>query len=295
MQTLTQIRQMLEDAGLAPNRQLGQCFLIDQNLMGKVLAAADVAADRTVLEVGPGTGALTEELLDRAARVVAVELDAGLFKLLTARLGGRANLTLIHADALASKHALNAQMLAALGGPADLAANLPYNVATPLVIECLLESWRAMHEGRPGGFGRLTFTVQREVADRFVAPAGGESYGPVSIVTALLGAVRLAGDLPATAFWPAPKVASRIVRIDFDPARAGAVADVAVLTAAVGMAFAARRKQIGSIRRRKDSGFAPEVLEAALDAAGIEHARRAEDVPPEQFRRFANFLAGAKR
>ncbi|MEI7835601.1 MAG: 16S rRNA (adenine(1518)-N(6)/adenine(1519)-N(6))-dimethyltransferase RsmA [Planctomycetota bacterium] len=295
MQTVTQIRQMLEEDGLAPNRQLGQCFLIDQNLMAKVLAGAEVAGDRTVLEVGPGTGALTEELLDRAARVVAVELDAGLFRLLSRRLAGRGNLTLIHADALAGKHELNADMLGALGGPADLVANLPYNVATPLVIECLLESWRAMHEARPGGFGRLTFTVQREVADRFVAPVSGESYGPVSILTDLLGAVRTAGDLPATAFWPAPKVASRIVRIDFDPARAGAVADAGVLTRALGAAFAARRKQIGSVRRRKDTGFAPEALEAALALAGIELSRRAEDVPPEQFRLFANALAGAPR
>lgn len=292
MQTLTQIRQMLEENGLSPNRQLGQCFLIDQNLMGKVLAAAEVTSDRTVLEVGPGTGALTEELLDRAGRVVAVELDAGLYRLLSARLAERTNLTLIHADALASKHELNPEMLSALAGPADLTANLPYNVATPLVIECLLESWRAMREGRPGGFGRLTFTVQREVADRFVAPAGGESYGPVSILTALLGTVRLAGDLPGSAFWPAPKVASRIVRIDFDPARAGAIADAGVLMRSLAAAFGARRKQIGSIRRRKDSGFSPEALEAALAAAGIKPELRAEDVAPEPFRLFANALAG---
>jgi len=327
---------MLAGAGLAPHRQLGQCFLIDQNLLRKIIELAEMDAGQTVLEVGPGTGTLTGELLRRAGRVVAVEIDHGLADLLRGRLGDRPNFTLLETDVLAGKHAISPAVLTELSatgqvGPAGepsadatprvcLVSNLPYNVATPLLMECLLSSWRAQRrtnamgpqaaaaqtsqpagasEASPRGqgeypdvlFERLTFTVQREVADRLCAPPGGKDYGPVSVLAALLGRLVAGAALPPTAFWPVPKVASRMARIDLDPAAADRLADADTLVALLGAAFGQRRKQIGSLLRRKDLPWDAQAVAAALDQAGIDRSLRAEVVMPEQFLAAANLLA----
>ena len=147
MQTLQEIRELLESFGLAPQRRFGQNFLIDQNLLLKLLELAEVDAARTVLEVGPGTGSLTEELLARAGKVVAVEIDSGMHRLLQERLGGKSNLVLLHRDILVGKHALAGEVVEALGPCADLVSNLPYNIATPLVAQCLVNSWEAVRPG----------------------------------------------------------------------------------------------------------------------------------------------------
>jgi 16S rRNA (adenine1518-N6/adenine1519-N6)-dimethyltransferase len=296
MQTCTEIREILAGAGLSPNKRLGQCFMIDKNLLGKVLALADPSSDRTVLEVGPGTGTLTEELLARAGRVVAVELDRGLAEVVRRRFAGRDNFVLIEGDVLAGKHALSPEVKAALAPSADLVANLPYSIATPLVAQCLIESWRAICRPKAPGvcFGSMTFTVQQEVARRMLADPGRGDYGPISVLVALLGTGATGPAIPASAFWPVPKVASRALRIDFDPAAAGEVKDVAVLAEILSLAFGQRRKQIGSILKRPSASFAPAGLRSALEIAGIEPTSRAERITPEQFRRFANALESNK-
>lgn len=308
MQTLNEIRDVLNSMGLRPRKQFGQCFLIDKNLMRKLLELARVGPDRTVLEVGPGTGSLTEELLEHAAKVVAVEIDRDLAGLLRQRLAGRKNLVLICGDVLAGKHAIAPEVLAALGPSSDLVANLPYQVATPLVAECLKmgtgtcfpdDSGRgAERESAKIGdcprfltrFCRLTFTVQREVADRMTARPGGGRYGPISVLVSLLGRTTAGPAVPASAFWPRPKVESRILRIDFDAALAGRLADVRTLERVLSLAFGQRRKQIGSVAKRKNSPFLPGQFEEALLAAGVDPALRAEEVSPEQFRVLSNAL-----
>ncbi|MCE5277945.1 MAG: rRNA adenine dimethyltransferase family protein [Planctomycetaceae bacterium] len=334
MQTLTEIRAMLDEAGLAPNRKFGQNFLIDQNLMRLLLELADVPPGATVLEVGPGTGALTEELAARAAAVVAVEIDAGLYRMLWPRLARLGNVTLLHADALSGKHQINPAIMQRLGGAAHLVANLPYNIATPLVAQCLIESWHAMRrstgvsplvlkdgddgehgrgdhatgsmgetpmpqEGEHGRdahathgqdahatvFERLTFTVQREVAERFTAAVGSSEYGPVSILVALLGRCMLGPVLPPTAFWPAPNVYSRMMRIDVDAAGGAAVANLDLLQDLLSTLFGHRRKQIGTILRKSGMNL------AALEAAGARAADRPQDLSPQQVLAMANALA----
>lgn len=293
MQTMNEIRLLLEEAGLAPQKRFGQNFLIDKNLMAKLLELAEIDPSATVLEVGPGTGSLTEELLKRARRVVAVEIDRGLFGLLHRRLADYDNLALMNCDALAGKHRLAPEVLEAVGSPAVLVANLPYNVATSLVVQGLIDSWK-VRAGRSGEglslFERQTFTVQREVADRFSAACGSDAYGPVSIVAALLARVTAGPIIPASAFWPRPQVESRMMRIDFDPASAERLADVETLSAVLSLAFGQRRKQMRSILRREGAAFPPDLLERSLEAAGIDPTIRAEQVPPEAFLAMANFL-----
>lgn len=294
MQTLREIRDMLDRAHLRPQKQFGQNFLIDHNLMHKLLDLAEFTGAETVLEVGPATGSLTEELLSRAARVVAVEIDRGMVRLLRQRLGDRGikNLLLLHTDVLDGKTAVSRQVIGALGPTAWLVANLPYSIATPLVAQCMIDSWHACRGGDGGRtvFDRMVFTVQREVAQRFAAPCGGRDYGPVSILLQLLGRITPGAVLPASAFWPQPKVASQIMRIDFDAHGARAVDDIATLRTVLSMAFAQRRKQVGSILRRRNVPFAAASLSDAMSRADIDPASRAERITPGQFRLMANAL-----
>ncbi|MFB3893813.1 MAG: rRNA adenine dimethyltransferase family protein [Phycisphaerae bacterium] len=340
VQTLTQIRELLSKAGLTPNKAFGQSFLIDQNLMGKLLELAELTGDQTVLEVGPGTGSLTEELLARCRKVVAVEIDRGLAGLLAGRFAAYSNFRLVQGDVLASKRTIAPAVIKELGAQANLVSNLPYNIATPLVVECLIDSWRSKAgsgntdytdsedsdegESRMGRqdtgsqpsshnpdnpcnpcspspviglcrFNRLTFTVQREVADRLKAEPGSGAYGPVSIIVALLGKAVLGPPVPPTAFWPRPNVASRIVRIDFDPVAARALADVDVLGQFLSAAFAQRRKQIGSLTHRKGLPFAQDSLTAALRDARIDPGLRAQDITPHAFLAATNSLTRSIR
>jgi 16S rRNA (adenine1518-N6/adenine1519-N6)-dimethyltransferase len=296
MQTLTQIREILDQAGLAPQKAFGQNFLIDLNLLGKLVELADLRPDKTVLEVGPGTGSLTEELIARCGKVVAVEIDRGLGQMLADRFAGQGNFSLIGSDVLADKHHISPAVLDQLGPTAHLVSNLPYNIATPLLMECLLMSWRSRHtpEADPGSlvcFESLTFTVQREVADRLVAACDGGAYGPVSVLIGLLTNATLGSIVPASAFWPRPSVDSRIVRLDFDPQAAARLQDAGVLMNLLSLAFNQRRKQIGSILRRKESPFDASSLQGALAAAGIDPSLRPQQVEPGQFLAMSNALS----
>src|SRR4051812_46698632 len=161
-QTKNEIRSLLAGVNAnGPRHRFGQNFMIDQNLVRLVADAGELSAGDLCLEIGPGTGTLTEELLERAGRVVAVEIDRDLARLLRERFGARESFRLIEGDALANKHTLNAELLAAIaegrsaGLRPKLVANLPYNIASPLVIELLI-----------AGVDLLAFTVQKEVADR---------------------------------------------------------------------------------------------------------------------------------
>jgi len=223
-----------------------------------------------VLEVGPGTGTLTEELLDHSGIfVVAVEIDRDLAALLRRRFGERSNFRLIEGDALAGKHELNAdlrdnlQAAAERRMPAKLVANLPYNIASPLVIGLLTE-----------GVELLAFTVQKEVADRLRAAAGGDDYGPLTVMVQLLARVEVLRTLPPQAFWPAPKVDSSLVRLVRDD-RLGALARP--FGRFVHAVFSFRRKTLR--RALSQAGYDADAL---LAATGFDGKLRPEVFTPEQ-------------
>jgi 16S rRNA (adenine1518-N6/adenine1519-N6)-dimethyltransferase len=196
-QSKKEIQELLAGASTSPRHRFGQNFMIDQNLVRLIADAGSPHPDDLIIEVGPGTGTLTDELLGRGASVTAVEIDRDLAGLLRSRLGGNPRFTLIEGDALAGKHALNEQLAATLaanaGRPRKLIANLPYNIASPLVVELLI-----------AGVELLAFTVQKEVADRLKAQANTDDYGPLTVVTQLLGRVEVLRTLRPQAFWPQP-------------------------------------------------------------------------------------------
>jgi 16S rRNA (adenine1518-N6/adenine1519-N6)-dimethyltransferase len=262
VQTLAQIKQLLAERGLSPRKSLGQNFLIDQNLIRKLVDAAGVGAGSLVLEVGPGTGTLTEELLARGCDIVASELDEGLADLLQERFGGEARFRLVRGDCLASKHELSADVVEALGGRGFvLAANLPYSVATPLMMTLLVDHPRC---------GGMFVTIQREVADRLLAGPGGKEYGPLAVVAGALCRVERVAVLPPECFWPRPEVHSAMVSLSrlAEPL----TDDPAGLARVCRELFARRRKQIGGVLG-KDFPW----------PAGVQPRMRAEELTAEQF------------
>lgn len=262
MQSLADIRAALEARGLRPRRSLGQNFLIDHNLVRKLVDHAGVAPGSLVLEVGPGTGVLTDALVERGAEVVAAELDRGLADLLRERFGPR--ITLVEGDCLDGPRALAPGVCDALGARAFvLVANLPYGCATPLIITLLVR-----HPACAG----LHVTIQREVAERLTAGPGSKAYGALSVLARTLTDARTIAALPPECFWPRPEVTSAMVSLirraprptplsisngdpqpNADPVlnRSDDVARAESLEAWCARVFANRRKQLGSVLGRE--------------------------------------------
>ncbi|MFO0963560.1 MAG: rRNA adenine dimethyltransferase family protein [Phycisphaerales bacterium] len=297
-QTLSEIRSELAARGLRPKHALGQNFLHDQNQLRRLVAAAALEPGALVLEVGPGTGTLTETLLDAGCEVIACELDRDMAAIVRARNADRAEnmpgmpgifsggaaaaaaalprrpgrLHLIEADCLAHKHALAPALLQALAGrPFTLVANLPYQAATPLMATLL--------ERHPECRGQFV-TIQREVADRLHARAGTDAYGPISVTMALLARVEQIAVLPPGCFWPAPKVTSAMVAVHPRPASERPFDPWDPFSSFVQRTFSQRRKQLGTILGRE-----------AVAAAGIDPTRRPETLTPEEWVHLARAVA----
>lgn len=278
-QTLSEIRALLAAAGLRPRHRLGQNFLIDLNLMRKLVAAAQPSPGDVVLEVGAGTGSLTEMLLDRGAHVVAVEVDRGLAALLRKRLENRPALTLIEADALAGKHRLNprihealAARAAAPGGRRMLVSNLPYQIATPLLIDLLCDT---------PPLDRIVCTIQKEVGERLTARPRSAAYGPVSVLAESLATVEQLALFKPEAFWPRPKVESVMVRLTPHPPERVELDELPAFAAFVHQAFQQRRKMLRRLARQREDGPA---LLAALQRLGISPQARPEELSAPQWR-----------
>ena len=267
---LPPLREVIARHGLATRKALGQHFLLDLNLTRRIVRAAGPLDGVTVIEVGPGPGGLTRALLESdAAGVVAIERDGRCIPALQelqAAAGGR--LTVVEADALA------ADCEALAPAPRAIVANLPYNIATPLLIGWLK---------RIGQFRGLTLMFQKEVADRLAAPPGGKTYGRLSVICQWRAEVRRALTIPARAFTPPPKVDSAVVtltaRTDPEPA------DWHTMERVTAAAFGQRRKMLrASLKPLGDA-------EGLLTTAGLRPTARAEEIDVAGFAALARALA----
>ena len=250
------LRGLLDEHGLAPRRDLGQNFMVDANTVRRIVSLADVEPGTRVIEIGAGLGSLTLALVEARATVTAVEVDPGLAAALRRITAGMSGVTVVEADAM------RLDWDAVLAGHDDwvLVANLPYNVATPLVCD-LLDTVPAIR--------RMLILVQDEAADRFCAGPGSKQYGAVSVKVAHHATARKVGQVPATVFLPRPNVESALVAIDRrDDPGAGDV-DTETMFRLVRAAFGQRRKML---RRSLDG-----LVDAATFAdAEIDPAERPE-------------------
>lgn len=274
--------ETLQARGLHLRRRDGQNFLVEPKLADALVAEAGVTPRDAVIEIGPGAGALTLPLLHRAARVTAVEIDKGLVALLRDELGPDPRLRLHHGDALDGPGGLHPAVTEEIAAArADglervlVVANLPYSVATEVVIRLLALE-------RPPD--ALVVMLQAEVVDRLAAKPGTDAYGPLAVLAALTAKVRVLRRIGPAAFFPRPEVDSVVVRIEPDPARR-ATGDVPGAVDLARRAFLHRRKTLA----RSLDGVASR---DALERAGIAPTARAEDVPPEAWLRLRAVLAG---
>lgn len=248
-----------------PRKRFGQHFLVQPQLAQRIVALAELHGSETVLEIGPGRGALTGLLAEAARELWLVEIDRDLHAALAERFAGKPHVHVIAGDALRTDYAA---MLGA-STPAVVVANLPYNIATPLLMQ-LLE--------HPELFTRLVVMVQREIADRLAAAPGNKSYGALSVMFQLLATLRTAVVVGPGSFHPRPKVDSAVVVIEPRARPSVAREQVPAVRRVVRAAFAQRRKQLGNALSAI-SGDA----HSALTAIGIDPKRRAETLSIEDF------------
>jgi 16S rRNA (adenine1518-N6/adenine1519-N6)-dimethyltransferase len=261
-QTKQQIQQLLDQARTEPRKRFGQNFMIDPNTVRLVADAGMISPDDVVIEVGPGTGTLTEELLGRARKVVAVEIDRDLARMLRDQFGANPAFELIEGDALEGKHGVN-PAVRAICAEAKLVANLPYNIASPLIIEMLI-----------AGAKLLAFTVQKEVADRLRASSEDDAYGPLSVMVQLLAKVEVLRTISPKVFWPAPKIESALVRLTREDQLGARAVDFSRFLHGV---FGFRRKTLR--KAMAESGNDP----AILQKLGIDPQLRPENLTPKRW------------
>ena len=274
-----EVASLLQRRGLRPKRRWGQNFLIDANLLGKVVEAGGLSPERGVLEIGPGLGALTQELAPRARRVLAVEIDAELHQVLQEEtLRELGNVAVVHADFLDLE--LGTVIPEKLGpGRHVVVANIPYSVTSPILVR-LLEHYPL--------FERVVLMVQKEVADRLAAKPGTPEYGSLTLFAGLYADVRKVATVSRRAFLPAPEVDSAIIRLDIlEAPRFAPETYLPVVHAA----FQQRRKSLANALTGPALGWTRERAQAALSAAGIDPGRRGETLSAEEFARLAQ--AGA--
>jgi 16S rRNA (adenine1518-N6/adenine1519-N6)-dimethyltransferase len=282
-QTKTFLLERFREMGIHPATRHGQNFLIDLNLQRVIVDAAELTPDDVVLEVGTGTGALTAMMAAQAAAVVTVEIDAHLFELASEQLIDLPNVTMLRLDALRNKNNLDDRLMDAVGERLaeepgrrfKLVANLPYNIATPVVSNLLL----ARHVPQS-----MTVTIQKELADRITATPSTKDYSALSVWIQSQCTAEIVRILPPSVFWPAPKVSSAIIRLVVDPERRGAIGDLAYFHQITKALFLHRRKFLRAnmlaamkLHLEKDQvdaiinemGFAPDTRTEQLEVATL--------------------------
>ena len=272
---------LLRERGIRPSKALGQNFLVDRNVLSKIVAAAALPPGAHVLEVGAGLGVLTAALLDAGARVTAVEKDESLWPVLEGRFGGRAGFSLVKGDALELPWDA---LFGAADGPRHLVSNLPYSVGSRVVVDA------ACCAAPPDS---MTLLLQKEVGDRFAAPPGSPERGAASVWLQRLYDVRAVRDVPPGCFLPRPEVTSVVLSLRLHGRHPLDRRAAALLRAVSKEAFLHRRKQLASSMRRAGGGLArdPAFVRAALAAAGASPAARPEELTVGQWLSFCAAFA----
>ncbi len=265
-----EVRGLLAQLGHRPNKGLGQNFLIDANILDIIADTADIRPGESVLEIGPGLGALTERILPKAGKVTCIEKDSVMAKYLKSRFS---DFTLIESDALDVD--LDALFV---GGITKVAANLPYSVASRLMVDI------AECEHRPE---LMSLTIQKEVADRLASPAGDKHYGVLSVLTGAFYENKLVKKISPTCFLPPPKVWSAVVKMERREVPVIGINEYPLFKKLVKSCFSQRRKQIGTILKKL--GISP--VDELLADAGIEHAERPERIEIERWATLTRLLA----
>ena len=277
IKNMVSIKQEMKAYGFFPKKRLGQHFLVDRNILDKVIRAAQVGREDVVLEVGPGLGEMTIALARVAKRVIAVEIDAGLFEILKKKLADTPQVEVVQSDILKVdfKHFFRKE-----GQSIKVVANLPYQITTPLLFR-FIEAKEV--------FSTFTLMLQREVAERMAAPAGGKDYSPLSIFVQLFLDVSNRFFIKPSAFSPPPKVESAVVHMVWKERPMVEKKDEEWFKTVVRAGFGYRRKTLVNALKHSEIPL-PEDFEAKMEKAEIDPRRRPETLTIEEFIRLASVL-----
>jgi len=290
MQTKQQIQQLLTCSGVWPNKRLGQHFLIDLNLMRLLVKSAHIRNNDIVLEVGCGTGSLTEALADNAGMVIAVERDKALAEIAKRQLAKTKNIQIINTDILETKSTISQTVIKAIQlcrkkylGQVLLVANLPYNVASPVMLNLLTA---------PITVDGMYVTVQKEVAQRITASPGQKHYGTLSIYLAATGDVKTIRLLKPTVFWPEPEVNSAMVSFIRRKTKASRIKNFELFRNVVHLFMQHRRKMLKTCTKFATGKLAeisnwPEIFRQC----SIDPTRRPDQLSPETYIAIANLCS----
>lgn len=271
---MSNTRELVEKYQFRFTKSLGQNFLVDQNIVRDIVRGAEVSKEDYVIEIGPGVGTLTKELLKEAASVTAIELDDKLLPILKEELKEYENFHLIHGDA--TKVQLDAVYP---GKEIKLVANLPYYVTTPIITKILNDKV---------AFSSLTIMIQKEVAERMDAVPGTKDYGSLSVLVQYYCDTKIVRSVPPESFIPRPKVDSTVIRLTKLEKPRAHVEDEALFFKIVRMVFTMRRKTLSN--NLKSLGYTREFIEEVLEAAGIDLKARGETLSVEKFAELSNVI-----
>jgi 16S rRNA (adenine1518-N6/adenine1519-N6)-dimethyltransferase len=288
--TPTELRQFLAERGITVDRKLGQHFLTDRNMLRWIAEQAELAPKDVVLEIGTGTGLLTNELARRAGVVVTVDMDAAMFALSRELLRDFKNVRQHHADILEKRDKLNPAVLADVrdamesipGALFKVVSNIPYGISSPVIID--LVSGDLPYE-------RIVLTIQLEVAERLVAPSGSKDYGFLSVVTQYHSETKILRQLPPQVFWPQPKVNSAVVKLT-PRAEKPPLKDYATFRAVARAIFDYRRKNFLNALALSEIGKIGKTrIKDAIEKSGLDPLCRGESLTVAQICALANFLS----
>jgi 16S rRNA (adenine1518-N6/adenine1519-N6)-dimethyltransferase len=274
---MVSIQKELREYGLVPRKRWGQHFLVDRNIINKVVRTAQIGEMDHVLEVGPGLGEMTLLLSRQARRVVAVEIDPKLAAILREKTASSSNIEVIEEDILKLDFK---RLLRPDGPPIKVVANLPYQISTPLLFR-FIESREI--------FSTLTLMLQREVAERLVASPGGKAYGPLSVSVQVVSDLSIRFFIKPTAFYPPPKVESAVVQLVWRERPLVDLSEEVWLHRVVRACFGYRRKTLINALKHSDLPLPPSA-EERLERIGIDPRRRPESLTIQEFIRLAEVL-----
>jgi 16S rRNA (adenine1518-N6/adenine1519-N6)-dimethyltransferase len=262
------------NTGPRPKKRFGQHFLISRTILDGILRLAELTPEDVVVEIGAGTGTLTEAIASRVGRLLALEVDRDLIPPLSQRFAARPHVEIIHADALTFD-------FAQLPAPVKVVANLPYGTAVAILTRVLEQRYRVRC---------AVIMLQREVAERLYAQPGTKAYGSLTLLTQWYATVEKGFNVPPSAFSPPPKVMSTVVRIIPRSTLPVAVQDETWLFRIIHAAFAQRRKMLANALRHEFQATEPSLLHQALETSGIAGIRRGETLTIDEFARLSAAL-----
>jgi 16S rRNA (adenine1518-N6/adenine1519-N6)-dimethyltransferase len=277
--SVNRTREIMSRYGITAKKSLGQNFLVDRNILRNIVRAAELSPDHGVLEIGPGIGALTEELAKSAGQVVAVEIDRRLIPVLTAVLRNYPNVSVVHGDILNIDLGRLWQTHFADQTQVSIAANLPYYITTPIMMRLLESGVRFRH---------MVVMIQKEVAERIAAAPGSKAYGSLSVAVQYYCELKTIAAVPPTVFIPQPNVESAVIRLTRREHPPVHVNDERRFFEVVQAAFAQRRKTLANNLLHRYGKENKELLLQVLERAGIDPSRRGETLAIGEFARLAD-------